>query len=64
MINKITRVISALVASVALTSPALARVESGTPDLIRLTEEYGGSFVYNPSGCGGPFLGYYRPGTE
>ena len=30
MINKITRVISALVASVALTSPAVARVESGT----------------------------------
>ena len=64
MINKITRVISALVASVALTSPAVARVESGTPDLIRLTEEYGGSFVYNPSGCGGPYLGYYRPGTN
>ena len=64
MINKITRALSALVASVALASPALARVEAGTPELMSLASEYGVTFLFNPSGCGQRYLGYYKPRVQ
>ena len=55
----IKRICAALAASVALIAPAYAKVDAGTPHLIRTAEEYGASFRYNPPGCGGRYAGLY-----
>ena len=61
----IQRIAAALVASLALVSPASARVESGTPGLLKLLGEYGVTVLYNPSRCSsGKFHGSYAPATK
>ena len=55
------RILAAVAASVAISVPALARIETGTPNLIRTAERYGATFSYNPSRCNNSgFNGLYR----
>ena len=50
---------TAIVAVVSMSIPALAKVDSGTPELLRTLNEYGITIVYNPSSCDGTFMGMY-----
>ena len=61
IVNMTKRICAALAATVALCTPAFARVDPGTVELIRTAEQYGATFLYNPSGCGGAYLGYFKP---
>ena len=49
----IKKLLAGLMASVSLTAPAVAKVDPGTPELIRTAEQYGATFVYNTSACTG-----------
>ena len=56
---------AALAASVVFAVPAKARVDPGTPALLRLIDEYGGTVVYNSAACkSGEFHGSYVPATK
>ena len=55
---------AAFAASVALSAPIYAKVDAGTPLLIRTAEQYGATFRYNPPGCGGSFSGRYLLSTQ
>ena len=57
------KTLSALVAGFAVTTaPALARVDAGTPSLIRSLDRYGVNVALNHSDCSGQteFAGYYN----
>ena len=60
----IKKLLAGLMASVSLTAPAVAKIDPGTPELIRTAEQYGATFVYNTSACTGRFHGSYRPTTR
>ena len=49
--NLFRKLLAATVAVSALAVPAVARIESGTPSLIRTAEAHGITFKYNPSDC-------------
>lgn len=52
-------VAAATVAAISMTMPALAKVDSGSTQLIRTLNEYGVTIEYNPSSCGQGFMGRY-----
>ena len=59
--------LSSLVAGLCLTAtPALARVDAGTPALLRSLPRYGINVALNHSDCSGQrsFHGYYRTGDK
>ena len=58
--NLLKRLTAATVAAAALAVPAVARVDAGTPALIRTAEAHGMSFLYNSHRCGGDFQGLYE----
>ena len=58
--NLLKRLTVATVAAAALAAPVAARVDAGTPLLIKTAEAHGASFVYNPSGCGNGFDGLFE----
>ena len=63
--NLLNKLLAATVAASALAVPVVARVESGTPSLIRTAEAHGITFEYNPSDCNrGGFHGSYSGGTR
>ena len=47
------------VAAVSMSVPALAKVDSGTPQLLQTLNEYGITVLYNPSTCRQGFMGQY-----
>ena len=61
------KTLSALVAGFAVTTaPALARVDAGTPALLRALPAYGVNVALNHSDCSGDrqFHGYYNTGSR
>jgi hypothetical protein len=50
---------TAAVAVVSMSIPALATVDSGTPQLLQTLTEYGVTIEYNPPGCGQGWAGRY-----
>ena len=61
------RTLSSLVAGLCLTTaPALARVDAGTPALLRALPRHGVQVALNHSDCNGDrtFDGYYHTGTK
>ena len=63
----LTSKLSALVAGLCLTTaPALARVDAGTPALLRALPRYGVNVALNHSDCSGDrsFHGYYNTGNR
>ena len=62
--NLLKRLTAATVAAAALAVPAVAKVDAGTPALIRTAESHGASFVYNPSNCGTGFDGRFELGKR
>ena len=59
--------LSSLVAGLCLTAtPTLAKVDAGTPDLLRTLPRYGVQVALNHSDCQGQteFAGYYNTGTK
>ena len=63
----LTSKLSALVAGLCLTAtPALARVDAGTPALLRALPRHGVQVALNHSDCNGDrtFDGYYHTGTK
>ena len=61
------RTLSSLVAGLCLTAtPALARVDAGTPALLRALPRHGVQVALNHSDCDGDrsFAGYYHTGTK
>ena len=63
--NLLRKLLAATVAASALAVPAVARVETGTPSLIRTAEAHGINFEYNPSDCNrGSFHGSYSGRTR
>ena len=58
--NLLKKLLVATVAASALAVPAVAKVDAGTPALIRTAEAHGASFVYNPDTCGGSFVGLFE----
>ena len=58
--NLLRKLAAATVAAAALAVPAVARVDAGTPALIRTAEAHGMSFLYNSPRCGGDFQGLYE----
>ena len=57
LLRKLT---AATVAAAALAVPAVAKVDAGTPLLIRTAEAHGASFIYNSDRCGGSFAGLFE----
>lgn len=53
---------AAAVAAVSITMPSLAKVDSGSTNLIQTLHEYGVTVLYNPSTCSGGFQGQYNTG--
>ena len=45
------RICAALVASLSLSTPALAKYDSGTVELLQTVQRYGATVEYNPSHC-------------
>ena len=58
--NLLRKLLAATVAASALAVPAVARVDAGTPALIRTAELHGASFLYNSERCGGTFAGLFE----
>ena len=58
--NLLRKLLVATAAASALAVPAVARVDAGTPALIRTAEAHGMSFLYNSHRCGGDFQGLYE----
>ena len=58
--NLLRKLLAATVAASALAVPAVARVDAGTPALIRTAEAHGMTFQYNTQRCGNDFLGLYE----
>ena len=58
--NLLRKLLVATVAASALAVPAVARVDAGTPSLIRTAEAHGATFVYNSDRCGGEFAGLFE----
>ena len=52
--------LAAFIAAITLSVPAVAKVDSGTPRLLQTLNEYGVTIQYNPSDCGGGFMGRYN----
>jgi hypothetical protein len=52
--------LAALIAATTFALPSLARVESGTTQLLQTLTEYGVTVLYNPSTCTGRFQGQYN----
>jgi hypothetical protein len=48
------------VAAVSVSTPALARVEPGTTQLLQTLTDYGVTIQYNPPSCNGRFKGRYN----
>jgi hypothetical protein len=51
--------IAAIIAAITLSTPAVAKVDPGTTELLQTLNEYGVTVLYNPSTCGGNFQGRY-----
>jgi hypothetical protein len=56
--------LAALIAATALSVPAIAKIDPGTPQLLQTLTEYGVSIAYNPSICGTGFQGRYNTNKE
>ena len=52
--------LAALIAAATFALPATAKVDPGTPELLRTLNEYGVTVLYNPSECDGTFNGSYH----
>ena len=52
--------LAALLAASTFALPATAKVDPGTPELLRTLNEYGVTVLYNPSECDGTFNGSYH----
>lgn len=58
----IKRIMAAVAASVAIASPSLAKVDSGTVSLLTTAQQYGIRVQYNPPRCNGAnYHGSYIP---
>jgi len=51
--------LAALIAAATFAMPSLAKIDAGTPELIRTLEEYGVTMLYNPSECSQGHQGSY-----
>ena len=58
--NLLRKLLAVTAAASALAVPAVAKVDAGTPALIRTAEAHGMSFLYNSPRCGGDFQGLYE----
>jgi len=58
--NLLRKLAAVTVAAAALAVPAVAKVDAGTPLLIRTAEAHGASFVYNSDRCGQDFAGLFE----
>lgn len=50
---------AAAVAVVSMSTPALAKVDAGTPQLLQTLAEYGVTIEYNPAHCSNGYAGRY-----
>lgn len=50
---------AAAVAAVSMSTPAFAKVDAGTTELLRTLQEYGITIEYNTSSCNKGFMGRY-----
>ena len=51
--------LAALIAASTLSMPAIATVDSGTPQLLQTLTEYGVTVLYNPAACSKGWQGQY-----